>query len=113
MTSPARRARGMDYATLDSMKRVRISTTVDADSLANARALLKSPPDSVVMDQALTALIEHLEGEHELAALEKYPYHQDPDLNWVAPQPPTLPYDGEIPAHVQALADERRRRKGK
>lgn len=42
------------------MARVRISTTVDDELLAAARSLMGGTPDSVVVDRALTALIERI-----------------------------------------------------
>ncbi|MGH8906279.1 MAG: hypothetical protein ACRD0K_07155 [Egibacteraceae bacterium] len=90
------------------MTRVRISTTVDANRLAEARRRLGAA-DSEIIDRALTALIEQLEAERELAALTEFPYEDDPDLMWEAPRGPDLPYDGEVPADVLRLAAQRRR----
>lgn len=86
------------------MSRVRISTTVDAERLARLRRLLQVS-DSRLVDRALAALVEDLERE----ALERYPYDHDPDLSWVAPPLPALPYDGGVPASVLELAEARRR----
>ena len=60
------------------------------------------------MDRALAALLEGLETQQELAALEAFPYDADPELNWEVP-PTALPYSGEVPADVMALAQRRRR----
>jgi hypothetical protein len=89
------------------MARVRISTTVDAGSLNLARSMLGTP-DSEVIDEALKALIDKLEGERELAALQKHPYERDRDLTWESPPGPSLPYDAQVPADVIALAEKRR-----
>lgn len=59
------------------------------------------------MDRALSALLEELETEQELAALEAFPYDEDPELGWEVPAAP-LPYAGEVPADVLALARRRR-----
>ncbi len=88
------------------MARVRISTTVDGERLARARALT-GVSDGKLVDRALVALLEDLEAERELAALDRHPYDDDPDLRWEAPPGPALPYDGEVPADVIALARRR------
>jgi hypothetical protein len=70
--------------------------------------------DAALLDRALAALIDEIETEREIAALEKYPYDADPTLD-VPPLefPDDLPYDGEVPADVLALAESRRaQRKG-
>ena len=92
------------------MKRVRLSTTVDAERLAKSRRLFKGP-DSHLIDRALQALIEEMQGAAELRALEKYPYESDPELAWEVSEGPSLPYDGKVPKKVQALARARRRRR--
>jgi len=66
--------------------------------------------DSKLIDRALLALANELDMAAERAALEAHPYDDDPDLAWVAPAAPALPYDGDIPAGVIELAAERRRR---
>jgi hypothetical protein len=91
------------------MKRVRISTTVDRDRLVVCRRLLGGK-DSQLLDRALQALVNELESERELAALEAHPYDDDPDLAWEAPPGPDLPYDGDVPKDVIRLAARRRRR---
>lgn len=91
------------------MNRVRISTTVDGDRLAQCRRLLKTQ-DSRLIDRALQALLDELEGLAEVRALEAHPYEEDPDLTWEVSDAPTLPYDGKIPAEVRARAKARRRR---
>lgn len=93
---------------LCGMKRVRISTTVDEERLARCRELVDQP-DSVLVDQAIEALVEKLEGRLEAKALSSRPYEDDPDLSWSAPPGPDLPYDGEVPAEVVELARRRRR----
>jgi hypothetical protein len=90
------------------MARTRISTTVDEQRLAEARRRL-SVSDSQLVDRALDALLHQLETERERAALTESPYEADPALAWRAPAGPDLPYDGDIPAEVQALATQRRR----
>lgn len=89
------------------MSRVRLSTTVDATTLELARQLAPGP-DSQLVDRALKALIEKLEGERELAVLQALPYDQDPDLSWEVPPGPDLPYDGDVPEEVLELARARR-----
>jgi hypothetical protein len=90
------------------MQRVRISTTVDAGRLQTARRLLNQP-DSRIIDRALAALIDELEAQRELAALEAHPYERDPDLAWRVPVGPDLPYEGDIPPDVLEMAAHRRR----
>jgi hypothetical protein len=92
------------------MARVRVSTTVDAEQLATVRQLMNAT-DSQILDQALAALLERLEGERELAALSAAPYEDDPDLAWTGVTGPDLPYDGQVPAEVLRLATQRRRRR--
>lgn len=92
------------------MTRVRISTTVDEGLLAVCRGLLKAS-DSRLIDRALQALIDELEGAAELSALEAHPYEDDPDLAWTVSEGPPLPYDGEVPEEVLARARARRRRR--
>ena len=69
-------------------------------------------PDSELVDRALAALLREAVGVRELAALDAYPYEQDPDLQWSAPPGPDLPYDGAVPDDVRRLAAERRARYG-
>ncbi|MGH9154906.1 MAG: hypothetical protein ACRD1K_03430 [Acidimicrobiales bacterium] len=92
------------------MTRVRISTTVDGDRLADGRRLL-GVTDSVMIDRALGALIDQIESEREIAALDAAPYEMDPDLSWECPVGPDLAYDGEVPDEVRRLAAQRRRRR--
>lgn len=66
--------------------------------------------DSALLDAALGALLEHLVAERDGDALRAQPYDDDPDLAWSAPPAPALPYDGDVPAEVMALAKARRRR---
>lgn len=90
------------------MNRVRISTTVDGGRLTLCRRLLAAP-DSQLMDRALQALVNELEAERELAALEAHPYREDPDLSWTAPAGASLPYEGSVPEDVLLMAETRRR----
>lgn len=87
---------------------MRISTTVDIHRWHTARSLLEGS-NSRVVDAALEALIEKLEGEREAAALTSHPYEEDPDLNWDAPLGPPIPYDGPVPTDVLRLAERRRK----
>lgn len=89
------------------MNRARVSTTLDAARLARARRL-SGLRDSKLLDRALAALIEQLERESEIAALDRHPYDEDPELSsWEAPPVP-LPYDGDVPDEVVRLAEQRR-----
>jgi hypothetical protein len=90
------------------MKRVRISTTVDAERLALARTLI-GLPDSQVIDEALRVLVDQIEGERELAALRAHPYEGDPDLSPLLSSGPALDYHADIPPDVEAMAERRRR----
>lgn len=97
-------------ATLCGMKRVRVSTTVDAERLGRARQL-RSGRDSELFDAALAALIEQEEHRLELLALDRAPYEgdeelaaADPGIDWDR----ELPYDGSIPHDVVELARQRR-----
>ena len=94
------------YAMVSGMKRVRISTTVDAWRLARTREM-SGLSDSQLLDRALAALLGQLEHEREIAALERHPYDEDPQLSWGSPATP-LPYDGNIPDAVVQLAQQRR-----
>jgi len=87
--------------------RVRISTTVDAAQRAAARQRA-GLPDSRLIDRALAALLDQLDAEMELAAIERDPYHGDDELDWAAPPVPSLPYDGDVPADVLAAVAARR-----
>lgn len=91
------------------MPRVRVSATVDAAQLEQARRLT-GLRDSQLLDEALGALLRRASAERERAALAAQPYHDDPDLTWSAPTAPDLPYAGEVPPEVLALAAARRRR---
>ncbi|MDA8038723.1 MAG: hypothetical protein M0Z69_06090 [Actinomycetota bacterium] len=62
------------------------------------------------MDRALAALVEELEAARERQALATLPYDEDSDLAWQAPEPPVLPYEGEVPEEVKRAAAARRRR---
>lgn len=92
------------------MNRVRISTTVDGNRLEMCRRLLDAS-DSVIVDRALKALIDELEGAREIVALQAHPYEDDPDLAWEVSEGPALPYEGGIPKEVLARARAKRRRR--
>ena len=92
------------------MPRVRISTTVDGARMAAARSKL-GMRDSMIVDRALAVLLAELEAEQERQALEAMPCEEDPDLTWVAPPTPDLPYDGDVPVDVRRIAAARRRRR--
>lgn len=92
------------------MTRVRISTTVDADRLARARELT-GVRDSELFDRALLALARDETIRSELAALERFPYSHDPELQMPAPPADTehqLDFGGAVPARVRAAAARRR-----
>jgi hypothetical protein len=91
------------------MARTRISTTVDADRLEQARRSF-AVSDSVLIDRALAALLREVAGARERAALAAQPYEDDPELAWQAPPGPDLPYDGEVLGDVRRLAADRRAR---
>ena len=98
----------MSNAIIRGMARVRISTTVDAEQLARCRRLAGLATSKLV-DRALQVLADELERDREVAALERLPYEDDPDLAWEAPPGPDLPYDGDVPDDVRRLATARRR----
>lgn len=89
------------------MSRTRVSTTVDGERLARARELFDGP-DSELLDRALELLVRRLDAQRERAALAAAPYEDDDELAWQAPPGPDLPYDGDVPDDVLALARERR-----
>jgi Arc/MetJ family transcription regulator len=63
------------------MSRVRVSTTVDEDLLANARRVLNGKPDAVVIDQALRSLLlrhRTAELDAEYSAYDAHPL-DEPD----------------------------------
>jgi hypothetical protein len=94
------------------MTRVRISTTVDRELLARARASAPETNDAGLMDRALLELTRQVERAREREALARLPYDLDPELDVPqAPLPDGLPYDGAVPTEVQQLADERRRQR--
>jgi len=90
-----------------AITRLRVSTTVDGERLQRARALFDGP-DSALLDRALGLLVRRLDAERERAALHDSPYEDDEELAWQAPPGPDLPYAGEVPPEVLALARERR-----
>ncbi len=97
------------------MSRVRVSTTVDGDRLAQARRLL-GMRDSDVFDAALEALVRNVTIDRELKALGRFPYAADPELSM--PAGPSdlddaMPYDGDVPPEVIALARKRRAERAK
>ena len=81
------------------MARTRISTTVDADRLEDARTR-SGLRDSELFDRALELLLQRLVIEAELSLLDRFPYELDSDLG-VGEAP------GD-PAQIQRLAEERR-----
>ncbi len=87
--------------------RVRISTTIDGERLEAAR-LRSGRRDSELFDLALIALLDTLDQEDELRAIETQPYDRDPDLVLAVPQTFDERYDGAIPESVRLLAEERR-----
>ena len=94
------------------MSRVRISTTVDSDLLARARASVPETNDAALMDRALAELTRQVEQKREREVLARLPYDLDPELDLPqAALPDGLPYDGPVPPEVQQLADERRRQR--
>lgn len=88
------------------MSRTRISTTVDAEHLAQCRAEF-GVSDTELIDRALAALLRELVGAHERRALESAPYEDDPELAWQAPSGPDLPCDGPVPEEVARLVAAR------
>ena len=87
--------------------RVRISTTIDGERLEAARLRL-GRRDSELFDLALIALLDTLDQEDELAAIEAHPYDKDPDLVVSVPQPFDESYDEAVPESVRLLAEQRR-----
>lgn len=94
------------------MNRARVSTTVDGARLRRARELFGGP-DSELLDRALELLVRRLDADRERAAIAAAPYEDDDELAWQPEPGPDLPYDGEIPSEVRALARERRGRYSK
>jgi hypothetical protein len=92
------------------MARIRISTTVDEARLTRCRDLVDEP-DSRLIDRALQALLDELEGSAEVKALEAQPYDEDPELAWGASDGPPLAYDAKVPDEVLARARAMRRRR--
>ncbi len=87
--------------------RTRISTTVDTDRLARARREFDLN-DAQLVDRALEALLGEVDDAKERAALLAQPYDEDEALAWSVGPGESLPYDGDVPDHVQRLASERR-----
>jgi hypothetical protein len=65
----------------DGMARVRVSTTVDGDLLAQARNLLSDRTDAALMDEALRALLARHRAAEIDAMYEAYDRHplDEPD----------------------------------
>jgi hypothetical protein len=64
------------------MSRIRVSTTVDEERLANARRLRPDVPDAVLLDEALAALIvRHRAAEIDAsyAAYDEHPLDEADD----------------------------------
>ena len=95
------------------MTRERISTTVDGAVLAEARRRTGNR-DSELFDAALAALLDRLDTDAELRALDALPYDDDPELAMPSSADATGPaiwvgdYEGDVPAAVVALARQRR-----
>ena len=91
------------------MARERISTTVDADTLARTRAVT-GLADAPLLDRALAALLREEMHRHEIAALEQQPY--GPDV-WLTEGPVTdaAPWEGAVPVDVKAKVRAHRRKK--
>jgi hypothetical protein len=92
------------------MARLRISTTVDGSVLERAREL-SGVRDAEMFDAAMRALINQIQGEHELEALRSWPYADDVEL--LMPEAPSdnldaLPYSAVVPPEVLNLAKARR-----
>ena len=87
--------------------RVRISTTVDQERLNEARAR-SGDRDSELMDRALAALLDALDAEAELRALEVAPYALDPELAMPDAGAGADDYDGVVPSNIMRLAKRRR-----
>ena len=98
------------------MSRVRISTTVDDAVLAEARRRT-GRRDSELFDAALAALLDRLDTDAELRALETLPYEDDAELAMPPAGDGTGPaiwvedYDGAAPPAVVELARQRRARR--
>lgn len=90
------------------MKRVRISTTVDATKLERARSLVGTT-DAQMIDRALEALIVEVNAAAERDALRRLPYDKDRELDLPAATfAGELPYDGEVPREILETARKRR-----
>ena len=48
--------------------------------------------------------------DQERAILVASPYEDYPDVAWVAPDPPALAYDADVPVDVVRMAKQRRMR---
>jgi hypothetical protein len=94
------------------MTRARISTTVDAEKLADARARFGGR-DADLFDQALELWLRTELIEHERRAILARPYDDDPDLRVQTTEHTIadLPYDGEPPESVRRLAELRRKKR--
>lgn len=64
-----------DHAIVGDVTRVRLSTTVDAQLLDGARRALEGKPDSVVIDDALAALLARHRSAQADAAYAAYDEH--------------------------------------
>jgi hypothetical protein len=63
------------------MARVRLSTTVDAQLLEDARRALEGKPDSIVIDEALAALLARHRSAQVDAAYAVYDEHPLAELD--------------------------------
>jgi len=55
-----------------------------------------------MVDRALRALMDELEGLAETRALGEAPYDDDPDLAWTVSEGPPMPYEAKVPKEVLA-----------
>lgn len=53
------------------------------------------------------ASVDRASLQQERATLQSHAYDADPELSWTVPTAPDLPYEGDIPAEVIALAEAR------
>ncbi len=92
------------------MNRERISTTVDQAVLRQAR-LRTGSRDSELFDAALAALLDRIDTDAELRAIELAPYEDDPDLALPGPAIWADDYRGAVPPEIVDEARQRRARR--
>ncbi len=92
------------------MGRVRLSTTVDAELLAQARVLVPGK-DAELLDLALAAIVRQRRTAREVEILRNSPYRIDEQLDAIpaAPDFDELPFDLPVPPAIVELARARRR----